>query len=299
MNTQYIYLYATHYTIGETTSVSRRFTNHPEWEYKTLNKVNTALTQWTNTVSNNICAAGTPVTECNRFLFECDELFINGEWKHIDTDEELELALEQQKLAINSIPGEFRNSIESITYSGNKSYHVVLLTSNSMLSNEENAVKIYKQLHAILANKIFNGLTYKPDTAVAEPHRLTRNQSVANVKTNRIQQTMYFNHCATAYDVGPIVSKLKNDIKNEEYFRELRAKHNAAKWQGKGNYHNLPAVKAAMKATTGERDTLTCKALYSMKNNGYTSEIRDFLDEIRWTIGDEVYSKYINDQRWR
>lgn len=300
-NNNLIYAYATHCNINGLQTVTKRYVNMPNWEYRTLNPIVIDHSKFARTESGNIYVDGNYATTMNYFLFECDELYTDDGWKKIETEEEKIMALNQQAQAIRAIPQEFKNCIYTIIYSGSKSFHIILRTNWDEISNQSNKL-IYKRIHAELTKRMFGKSKYKVDESVAEPHRLTRNGNVQNVKTCKIQSIQYFNDNAKAYDVKQLVATMKKEQQEAEYFKSKRQERMRKKMDNgniKSDYHNLPAVKAVQMCSEGNRDTTLSRALYAMKKNGYGDYCSEFIDEARCYIGEEIYRKFINDTRYK
>jgi hypothetical protein len=129
------------------------------------------------------------------FVFECDTK-----------------SLEEQRAFINSWDPELVKYIKSITFSGNKSYHVLFaINSPEDITNEE-----YKTLFGQFMRR--NKLDEYADFACGSKSRLTRNPN--GIRDNGVEQTcVYCNPDCSVYD---LTDELRNLRSNEEFLKSFQ-----------------------------------------------------------------------------
>ena len=129
------------------------------------------------------------------FVFECDTK-----------------SLKEQRAFINSWDPELVKYVKSITFSGNKSYHVLFaINSPEDITNEE-----YKTLFGQFMRR--NKLDEYADFACGSKSRLTRNPN--GIRDNGVEQTcVYCNPNCSVYD---LTDELKNLRSNEEFLKSFQ-----------------------------------------------------------------------------
>lgn len=80
--------------------------------------------------------------------------------------------------------------------------------------------------------------------------------------------------------------RIRAEILRKSYHFEMMKRRNNSDW------HNLPAVKIVLHTGKGSRDADLNRACYSMKNNGYESEISLLIDEVECLVGSEIANKF-------
>ena len=80
--------------------------------------------------------------------------------------------------------------------------------------------------------------------------------------------------------------RIRAEILRKSYQFEMMKRRNKSDW------HNLPAVKIVLHTGKGSRDADLNRACYSMKNNGYESEIPLLIGEVECLVGGEIANKF-------
>lgn len=247
----------------------------------------------------------------------CDDNF-HGYNFLIESDED---TLDNQ--LITSLKLFKEKKVARIVYSGGKSFHCIIHCSESIEDVNER-----KFIFDKIRNTLFNGC--KCDIQNKNKARKTRRPNAwrwlkseedAEKFINRIDENPLF---AKLVEKGIIqavqdstgnyfVSQalIKEDWSNvldvSEWRKEwkmneeqriraeiLRKSHNfeMMKRRNKSDWHNLPAVKIVLHTGKGSRDADLNRACYSMKNNGYESEISMLIDEVECLVGSEIANKF-------
>ena len=164
---------ATRARIGERLRVNGKWRPDPEGEFETLNEMKPGVTTLDNKNQN--------VQYMDTFLFEADdttknvymieeerinkEKQINGQYASLSAEK---LFQERLRLQLSEAERLFKAGIAArITYSGGKSYHIVIRISDAPDTLEE-----YKWIHAQLCQELSDKVIFDP--TVADPARLTR-----------------------------------------------------------------------------------------------------------------------------
>lgn len=116
----------------------------------------------------------------------------------------------QEKIIDNITEGKYAQNIAAITWSGNKSYHV--LVYHNMGKEIKNDYKYYWEEYA---KKIFGDNWIKLDKACASVGRLTRCFYMINSKTKNKQQVEYISLAAKPIDLTEIYNKRKEEKSKE------------------------------------------------------------------------------------
>lgn len=213
--------------------------------------------------------------------------------------------------------------VARIVYSGGKSFHCLIHCSESIEDVNER-----KFIFDKIRNTLFNGCkcdlqNKNKARKTRRPHawRWLKSEEDAEKFINRIEENPLF---AKLVEKGIIkavqdatgnyfVSQalIKEDWSNvldvsewrkewkmneEQRIREeiLRKSHHfeMMKRRNKSDWHNLPAVKIVLHTGKGSRDADLNRACYSMKNNGYESEIPLLIDEVECLVGSEIANKF-------
>lgn len=80
--------------------------------------------------------------------------------------------------------------------------------------------------------------------------------------------------------------RIREEILQKSHHFEMMKRRKNSDW------HNLPAVKIVLHTGKGSRDADLNRACYSMKNNGYESEISILIDEVECLVGSEIANKF-------
>ena len=80
--------------------------------------------------------------------------------------------------------------------------------------------------------------------------------------------------------------RLREEILRKSHLAELMKRRNKCDW------HHLPAVKLCLHTCKGSRDADLNRACFSMKNNGYETEIPLLIDEVESIVGTEIANKF-------
>lgn len=210
-----------------------------------------------------------------------------------------------------------KNGIARITYSGCKSIHVIVHCSENILDSDER-----KFIFDKIRTTLFNGCTC--DIQNKNRARKTRrpgahrelsdlqSQKVMNmydenplfaklcdidiIKTYNINGRCYITQSLLKEDWTHTldVSEWRREYQFVKKLKDVRQISKNLRYKNckKGDWHNLPAVKLVLCTKTGSRDADLNRACYSMRNNGYESEISVLIDEVEGIVGCEIAQKF-------
>lgn len=192
----------------------------------------------------------------NRFIFESDEASL---------EEQLQNAKRIEPVSM------------SCTFSGGKSYHILVNTNYN-----GNDKECYRFLYRKLAQSLFPNIKYDKQLE-GDTIRLCRkpNGIRKDEKHQNVIQSLEYYHPDHVIDVSKWVEEYEFDKQFATKTSKTSKLYNIDKNNSfyKNDYHNLPAVKNAINAKKGERESLANTACYSMLQNGYKEYIADMLYE--------------------
>lgn len=247
----------------------------------------------------------------------CDDNFYGYNFL-IESDED---TLDNQ--LITSLKLFKEKKVARIVYSGGKSFHCLIHCSESIEDVNERKF-IFDRIRETLFNGCKCDLQNKNKARkTRRPHawRWLKSEEDAEKFIKRIEENPLF---AKLVEKGIIKavqdatgnyfvsqSLIKEDwsnvldvsewrkewkINEEQRIREeiLRKSHHFEMMKRRKNsdWHNLPAVKIVLHTGKGSRDADLNRACYSMKNNGYESEISMLIDEVECLVGSEIANKF-------
>lgn len=164
----------------------------------------------------------------------------------------------------------------SCVYSGGKSYHIIINTNYKGHDKD-----CYKFLYRKIAKALFPDIKHDKQLE-GDTIRLCRkpNGIRKDDKHQNVNQTLVYFHPDHKIDVSRWLEEYEFDKQFQTRTQKATKLNDFEKKEFKNNdYHNLPAVKEAIAAKQGERESLANRACYSMKQNGYEDYIIDMLNE--------------------
>lgn len=209
--------------------------------------------------------------------------------------------------------------VARIVYSGSKSFHCIIHCNENITDKNER-----QYIFDRIRKELFNGCTCDVQNKNAarktrRPHswrelsieqvekfmkRYEENPMFAKLVDSGIIKTMeytdgkyYVMQTLIKEDWNNVlnVSEWRKDYEEEKMVRirkEALMNSRRQSFNKKGDWHNLPAVKVVLHTGKGSRDADLNKACYSMKNNGYESEISILIDEVEGVVGYEIAQKF-------
>lgn len=247
----------------------------------------------------------------------CDDNF-HGYNFLIESDED---SLDNQ--LITSLRLFEEKKVARIVYSGGKSFHCIVHCSDSIEDVEERKF-IFDRIRETLFNGCKCDIQNKNKARkTRRPHawRWLKSEEEADKFRKRVDENPLFAKLVEKGIIQAIQdatgnyfvsqSLIKEDWSNvldvsewrkewkrneEQRIREeiLRKSHLAElmKRRKKCDWHHLPAVKLCLHTCKGSRDADLNRACFSMKNNGYETEIPLLIDEVESIVGGEIANKF-------
>ena len=130
------------------------------------------------------------------------------------------VSLDEQVEIINKMDWDAQRYIQSITFSGSKSIHILF----SVMVNDDNVTnREFKRLWTRFGEiiELFGGVKFLSlaDSACADLSRLTRNPN--GIRDNGVKQSCwYFNEDVSAFDLSDILRDIRLEISKEDNQRE-------------------------------------------------------------------------------
>lgn len=246
----------------------------------------------------------------------CDDNFFGYNFL-IESDED---TLDNQLITALRLFNE--KKVARVVYSGGKSFHCIIHCSESIEDVDERKF-IFDRIRTTLFNGCKCDVQNKNKARkTRRPHawrflqredaekfitRVNANPLFAKLVEKGIIQAIqdergdyYVSQSLIKEDWANIldVSEWRKEWKRneEQRIREeiLRKSHLAEMMKGRkqSDWHHLPSVKLVLHTCKGSRDADLNRACYSMRNNGYESEIPLLIDEVESIVGGEIAKKF-------